>query len=376
MSAEPGTNAQDPCRFAAPGRRDQSAPNGLDVLALGAIVTRLDPGVVPFRKASRYDVHVAGGEFNVVANLADCFGLRTAIATAMVDYPIGAFVRERIRAVGVEGIYRTFSHDGASGPNIATVYSDRGHGGRPPVVFYNRANEAAAQLRPGDFDWPAIFGRGIRWFHSGGIFASLAPTTPDLIVEAMTAARAAGATISCDLNYRQKLWASKGGAQAARTILCRIVEHVDVLLCNEEDLQLGLGIPGPDVERASGLEPDTFLAMIGALTARFPNIQSAATTLREVQSASRHRWSAVAWERGRTGIAPVSDVDVLDRVGGGDGFAAGFIYGLLAGASVTDAVQLGWAHGALVATTPGDTTMVTVTDARRFAEGGSARIER
>src|SRR5690348_15104925 len=158
---------------------------GLDFLSLGALVHRLDPGVVPFRKATGCAIHVSGGEFNVAANLADCFRLRTGMATAMVDYPIGDLVAERVRAMGVQPVYRHFAHDGVSGPNIATVYSDRGHGVRPPVVFYNRCNEAGARLKPGDFDWPSIFGRGVRWFHSGGIFAALSPTTPELIVEAM-----------------------------------------------------------------------------------------------------------------------------------------------------------------------------------------------
>jgi 2-dehydro-3-deoxygluconokinase len=352
------------------------AEGGLDLLALGAVVTRLDPGVVPFRKASTYTVHVSGGEFNVAANLADGFGLRTAIATAMVDYPIGDLVAERVRGMGVRPYYRHFEHDGATGPNIATVYSDRGFGMRGPSVFYNRANEAAARLARGDFDWPAIFGDGVRWFHSGGIFASLSPSTSELIVEAMQAARAAGAIVSFDLNYRAKLWRALGGGARAHDVLRRIVAHVDVLVGNEEDLQEGLGIEGPAVHAAAGLDPASFLVMIDRVIEAFPGIRIVATTLREVQSATRHRWSAVAWVGGEALVAPVCELDVYDRVGGGDGFASGLIYGLLAGETPADALRLGWAHGALLTTFPGDTTMATVAQVRALAEGASARIQR
>src|SRR5436309_15110029 len=191
----------------------------LDLISLGALVHRLDPGVIPFRKAHSCDIHVSGGEFNVAANLADCFLLETAIATAMVEYPIGDLVAERVRGMGVKGFYRRFKHNGVNGPNIAAVYSDRGHGVRPPVVFYNRCNEAAAQLKPGDFDWTAIFKAGVRWFHSGGIFAALSETTSELIIEGMKAARAAGAITSFDLNFRAKLWNISGGEQRAVEVI-------------------------------------------------------------------------------------------------------------------------------------------------------------
>ncbi len=352
-------------------------PTGaLDLLALGAVVTRLDPGVIPFRKANAYAVHVSGGEFNVAANLADAFGLRTGIATAMVNYPIGDLVAERVRGMGVRPFYRNFTHDGVTGPNIATVYSDRGLGSRAPVVFYNRSNEAAARLAPGDFDWASIFADGVRWFHTGGIFAALSPTTPELIVEAMRAARAAGAVVSFDLNYRAKLWNAFGGGERAVEVLRGIVEHVDVLVGNEEDLQAGLGIPGPEVRASTALDPAAFLGMMDKVTARYPRIRIVATTLREVHSASRHRWSAVAWVNGATVSAPECDLDVYDRVGGGDGFASGFIYGLLTGSTPQEAVNLGWAHGALLTTFPGDTSMATLDQVRAFAAGGSARIQR
>ncbi|HXG32261.1 MAG TPA: sugar kinase [Bryobacteraceae bacterium] len=348
----------------------------LDEVSLGALVHRLDPGTIPFRKAAECRIHVSGGEYNVAANLADCFGLRTAIVTAMVDYPIGELIAERVRAMGVRAFYKHFAHDGVRGPNMATVYSDRGFGVRAPVVFYNRSNEAAALLKPGDFDWKQIFAGGVRWFHSGGIFASLSPTTAELIIEGMQAAKTAGAVVSFDLNYREKLWKVSGGAERAQSVLSRIVEHVDVLVGNEEDLQKGLGMPGPEVAAASKLDPAAFLATIEKVIARFPNIKVVATTLREVHSSNRHSWSAVAWVNGNSYVAPTCELDVYDRVGGGDGFAAGFFYGILAGEPPEEALRLGWAHGALLTTFPGDTTMATLSEVRAFARGGSARIQR
>src|SRR5215831_6566527 len=195
------------------------ASGALDFVALGALVHRLDPGQIPFRKATECRIHVSGGEFNCAANLSDCFGLKTAIASAMVDYPIGELIAERVKAMGVTGVYKRFAHDGVRGPNMATVYSDQGYGVRAPVVFYNRSNEAAALLKPGDFDWKAIFAGGVRWFHSGGIFAALSETTAELIIEGMQAAKAAGAVVSFDLNFRQKLWTAAGGAERAVSTL-------------------------------------------------------------------------------------------------------------------------------------------------------------
>ena len=348
----------------------------LDFLSLGALVHRLDPGAIPFRKATECAIHVSGGEFNVAANLADCFRLRAAVATAMVDYPIGELIAERVRAMGVRPFYKHFKHDGVRGPNMATVYSDRGHGVRAPVVFYNRSDEAAARLKPGDFDWKEIFGGGVRWFHSGGIFAALSETTAELIVEAMQAAKAAGAVTSFDLNYREKLWNIGGGAEQARAVIGRIVKHVDVLVGNEEDLQKGLGIPGPEVAAKSKLDPTAFFALIERAVDKHPQIKVVVTTLREVHSVNRHTWGAVAWAFGKAIVAPTCELDVFDRVGGGDGFSSGFFYGLLAGESLEDAVRLGWAHGALLTTFPGDTTMATLEQVRAFATGGSARIQR
>lgn len=352
------------------------AAGALDLVSLGALVHRLDPGIIPFRKATHCDIHVSGGEFNVAANLADCFRLKTGIVTAMVDYPIGDLIAERVRAMGVTPFYKHFEHNGVTGPNMATVYSDRGQGVRAPVVFYNRSNEAAALLKPGDFDWDQIFAGGVRWFNNGGIFAALSETTGELIIEGMKAAKAHGAITSIDLNYRAKLWNLWGGHAVALKVLRRIIENVDVIVGNEEDLQMGLGIEGQDVHVKSKLDPSAFFGMIDKVTAMYPNVKVVATTLREVHSTNRHSWSAVAWINGKTYQAPTCELDVVDRVGGGDGYAAGFFYGLLSGASEQEAVNLGWAHGALLTTFPGDTTMATVEQVRAFAKGGSARIQR
>jgi 2-dehydro-3-deoxygluconokinase len=349
---------------------------GLDFVSLGALVHRLDPGIIPFRKATECQIHVSGGEFNVAANLADCFRLQTGIATAMVDYPIGELVAERVRAMGVQPFYKRFAHDGVTGPNIATVYSDRGHGVRAPVVFYNRSNEAAARLKPGDFDWNTMFAGGVRWFHSGGIFAALSATTPEVIVEGMQAAKAAGAVVSFDLNFREKLWRISGGLQRAHEVIRRIMAYVDVLVGNEEDLQKGLGIPGPEVAATSKLDSSAFFGMIDRVVQQHPQVKIVATTLREVHSTNRHSWGAVAWITGKTHLALTCELDVLDRVGGGDGFASGFFYGLLTGESPEEALKLGWAHGALLTTYPGDTTMATLEQVKAFATGGSARIQR
>lgn len=348
----------------------------LDFLSLGALVYRLDPGIIPFRKATECIIHISGGEFNCAANLSDCFEMKTGIATAMVDYPIGDLIAERVRAMGVKPFYKHFSHNGVNGPNMATVFSDRGYGVRAPVVFYNRSNEAGAQLKPGDIDWKSIHAGGVRWFHSGGIFAALSETTGEVIIEGMKAAKAAGAVTSFDLNYRAKLWNIWGGQEKAASVVHRIVENVDVLVGNEEDLQLGLGIPGPEVAAKSKLDPSTFFAMIKKVVKKFPNVKIVATTLRDVHSTNHHSWGAVAWVDGKTFVSPTCELNIYDRVGGGDGFASGLFYGLLTGESEQDAVNLGWAHGALLTTTPGDTTMVTLDQVRAFAKGGSARIQR
>jgi 2-dehydro-3-deoxygluconokinase len=348
----------------------------LDFVSLGALVHRLDPGIIPFRKATECRIHVSGGEFNCAANLSDCFRLNTGIVTAMVDYPIGDLIAERVRAMGVRPFYKRFKHNGVNGPNMAAVYSDQGFGVRAPVVFYNRSNEAGALLKPGDVDWAQVFGGGVRWFHSGGIFASLSETTGELIIEGMKAAKAAGAVTSFDLNFREKLWNIWGGQAKALSVMRRIVEHVDILVGNEEDLQKGLGLRGPDVTAKSKLDPSVFFGMIGQVVQAHPQVKVVATTLREVHTTNRHSWSAVAWINGATYTAPTCELDVVDRVGGGDGFASGLFYGMLQGEAPEQALRLGWAHGALLTTFPGDTTMATVEQVKAFAEGGSARIQR
>ncbi len=349
---------------------------GLDFLSLGALVHRLDPGIIPFRKARLFEVHVSGGEYNVAANLSDCFGLKTGIATAMVKYGLGELVQGRVRETGVTPFYKWFDHDGVRGPNIATVYSDRGQGIRPPVVFYNRSNEAGSLLKPGDFDWKSIFSQGVRWFHSGGIFAALSDTTSELIIEAMQEAKKAGTINSFDLNYRAKLWAPIGGLQRAQQVLRKIVSNVDALIGNEEDLQLGLGIPGPEATTKSKLDPDKFFQMIERVVEKFPNVKMVATTLREVHSANRHDWGAVLWLNGEKFVSPALQLDVLDRIGGGDGFASGLIYGMIAGCEPEEALRLGWAHGALLTTFPGDVSLAKLPDVEALAKGGSARVQR
>lgn len=355
-----------------------SSGKDLDFLSLGALVHRLDPGISPFRTASQFDVHVSGGEYNCAANLSSCFGLNTGIATAMVNNGIGELIQRQVRAMGVRPFYKHFEHDGVRGPNMATVYSDRGQGVRAPVVFYNRANEAGGMLKPGDFDWKNILSGGCRWFHSGGIFAALSETTSEVVVEAMKAAGQAGAIRSFDLNYRAKLWDTIGGLAQGQKMISKIVENVDCLIGNEEDLQKGLGIKGPDVEhkKQSKLDPENFFQMIDAAVEKYPHIKVVATTLREVHSTNRHSWSAVLWYDGQHFVAPRAELDVIDRIGGGDGFASGLIYGLLDGRSPEEALKLGWAHGALLTTFPGDVSQARLPEVEAFAEGGSARVQR
>lgn len=348
----------------------------LDFLSLGALVHRLDPGIIPFRKARSFEVHVSGGEYNAAANLSDCFGLKTGVATAMVNYGVGEIVQRAIRETGVKPFFKWFEHDGVRGPNIATVYSDRGQGVRPPVVFYNRANEAGAMLKPGDFDWDKIFADGVKWFHSGGIFAALSPTTSELIVEGMQAAQAAGTITSFDLNYRAKLWQTIGSEAKGQEMFRKIASNCDMLVGNEEDLQKGLGMKGQDVENKSKLDPNQFFNMIEQVVEQFPNVKLVATTLREVHSTNRHDWAAVLWYDGQRYVTPTLSLDVVCRIGGGDGFASGLMYGMLAGKEPEQALRLGWAHGALLTTFPGDVSMAKLAEVEALASGGSARVQR
>jgi 2-dehydro-3-deoxygluconokinase len=347
----------------------------LDFLSLGALVHRLDPGIIPFRKATKCLIHVSGGEFNVAANLSDCFKMKTAVASAMVDYPIGDLIAERVRAMGVKPIYKHFEHNGATGPNMATVYSDRGAGVRPPVVFYNRANEAGAMLKPGDFDWKKIFAGGVRWVHSA---ASLRRSRrpPRAGCGDDEAAKAAGAVTSFDLNFREKLWKISGGARRPWRPSRTIVKNVDVLIGNEEDLQKGLGIPGPDVHAKSKLDPSVFFGMIDNVVKKHPHVKIVATTLREVHSTNRHSWSAVAWIDGKTYVAPTAELDVSIAWAAATALRPDSSTACSTGESPRTALKLGWAHGALLTTFIGDTTMATLDQVRAFAKGGSARIQR
>jgi len=349
-----------------------------DFLALGSLVQRFDPGLVPLHEASHFERHCSGAEYNPAANLAKCFRLRAAVASAIVRYPPGWWIESEVRKAGVTGFYKWFEYDGVRGPRMANTYSDRGIGVRAPEVWYDRANEAGALLAPGDFDWPRLFGEGVRWFHSGGIFASLSPSTSALILEGMKAARAAGAVVSYDLNYRKKLWdASAGGSVRALEVNRGIVACTDVLIGNEEDLQLGLGIAGPEISSGqSALDARGFQGMIERTRKAHPNLKAVATTLREVRSASRHVWKALLWYEGRFHETPEMELDVHDRIGGGDGFAAGLIYGLLTREAPELALRLGWAHGALLTTYPGDITMARLEQVRALAQGGSARVVR
>ncbi len=350
-----------------------------DFLALGALVQRFDPGLVPLHEAHHFERHCSGAEYNPAANLAKCFRLRTAIATANVRYPPGWWVESEVRRAGVDAFYKWFDYDGVKGPRIGNTYSDRGIGVRAPEVWYDRANEAGALLAPGDFDWKDILqSRGVRWFHSGGIFASLSPGSSALIEQGMDAARHAGTVTSFDLNYRKKLWeASGGGAALAVEVNRRIVSRVDVLIGNEEDMQLGLGIPGPDVSsRQSTLDTRAFREMMEKVRADFPAIKAVATTLRAVLSASRHLWKAVLWYDGRFYESDECALDVFDRIGSGDGFASGLIYGLLTDQPPELALRLGWAHGALLTTYPGDITMARLDQVVAMAQGRGARVQR
>jgi 2-dehydro-3-deoxygluconokinase len=291
----------------------------------------------------------------------------------MVNSPIGELIAGRVREAGVIPYYKMFEHDGVRGPNMATVYSDRGFGVRAPVVFYNRANEAAASLKPGDFDWSAIFARGVRWFHSGGIFASLSESTTALIHEAMAAARAARACVSFDLNYRPKLWQNRGGEPAAVTTFRSLAKQCDVLFGLDH---LGISLSKLQSHRHTIPDPDVVFETMATIHNEFPNLKMIAATLRVEQSANRHSWAAALASGGQHCFTPTLELDVLDRIGGGDGFAAGLIFGLLDNRPLDESLRLGWAHGALLTTYPGDVTMARTAEVETLAGGGNAKVQR
>ncbi|HEV8459223.1 MAG TPA: sugar kinase [Gaiellaceae bacterium] len=353
-----------------------------DIVALGEVMLRLDPGEGRIRNARGFRVWEGGGEYNVARGLRRCFGLRAAIATALVDNEIGRLIEDCMLQGGVDTshvLWRPFDGTGRALRNGLNV-TERGFGVRGAVGVSDRGHTAAAALRRGDVDWHTLFAvEGARWFHTGGIFAALSETTPGVIAEAIEAARAAGATVSYDLNYRPSLWNALGGFEAARAVNRELVASVDVLIGNEEDFTacLGLEVVGAN-ETLTGLDPSAFEAMIEEATRQFPNLKVVATTLREVHSATRNDWGAVAWsaEEGFAHATPRRDLEILDRVGGGDSFVAGLAYGLLDGMELREAVEWGAAHGALAMTTPGDTSTATIDEVRSLVAGAGARVRR
>ena len=353
-----------------------------DVVALGEVMLRLDPGEGRIRNARSFRVWEGGGEYNVARGSRRCFGLRAAVVTALVDNEIGRLVEDCMLQGGVDTshvIWRSFDGTGRALRN-GLNFTERGFGLRGAVGVSDRGHTAAAALRAGDLDWHRLFSvEGARWFHTGGVFAALSESTPGVIAEAIGAARAAGTTVSYDLNYRPSLWQALGGFEAARTVNRALAAEVDVLIGNEEDFTacLGLEVAGVD-EHLTGLDPSAFEAMIEEATSQFPNLKVVATTLREVHSATRNDWGAVAWsaDSGFVHATPRRDLEILDRVGGGDSFVAGLAYGLLSELELSEAVEWGAAHGALAMTTPGDTSTATLDEVRSLVGGVGARVRR
>ena len=353
-----------------------------DLVALGEIMLRLDPGEDRVRNARSFRVWEGGGEYNVARGLRRCFGMRTAVVTALADNDIGRLVEDFMLQGGVDAsLIRWVPYDGI-GRSVRNGlnFTERGFGVRSALGVSDRGNTAASQLRPGDVDWEHLFGTlGVRWFHTGGIFAGLSATTPDVIEEALTAAARHGTVVSYDLNYRASLWKGLGGVERAREVNRRLAPGIDVMLGNEEDFTacLGLEIEGVDANLTE-LDTGSFRAMIEGAGAEFPNFKVVATTLRAVRSATVNDWSAIAWSRdhGFAEAMPRPGLEILDRVGGGDSFASGLIYGLIEHGNLHTAVEYGAAHGALAMTTPGDTSTATLAEVESLVAGGSARINR
>jgi 2-dehydro-3-deoxygluconokinase len=352
-----------------------------DLLALGEIMLRLDPGEGRIRTAREFKAWEGGGEYNVARGLRRCFGLRTAVCTAFADNDIGRLVEDFILQGGVDTSFiqwRPYDGVGRAVRN-GLNFTERGFGVRGAVGIPDRGHTAASQLKPGDFDWEEIFGRqGVRWFHTGGIFAALSDTTPQLVVEAVQAAKKHGTIVSYDLNYRPSLWKSIGGKERAQRVNREIAKHVDVMIGNEEDFTacLGFEVEGAD-ENLATIEVTAFQEMIKRAVKEFPNFKITATTLRAVKSATRNDWGAICWASGRFYQAePRPDLEILDRVGGGDSFASGLIYGFLTFNDPQKAVEYGAAHGALAMTTPGDTSMASLREVEALVKGASARVQR
>ncbi len=352
-----------------------------DEISLGEVMLRLDPGDFRIRTARSFRVWEGGGEYNVARGLRRCFGQRTAVVTAFADNDIGRLVEDFILQGGVDtSLIRWVPFDGV-GRTVRNGlnFTERGFGVRGARGVSDRGHTAASQLKPGDVDWEHIFGAlGVRWFHTGGIYASLSPEAADVVAEAAQAAQRHGTVVSYDLNYRPSLWQAIGGQDRAREVNRRLVEHVDVLLGNEEDFTacLGFEVPGTGADYAS-LSAASFKGMIGAVTRELPHLKVVATTLRTVRTASSNDWGAVAWAAGEFAEATHRPgLEILDRVGGGDSFASGLIYGLMNAGDLATAVEYGAAHGALAMTTPGDTSMASVAEVEALVRGGSARVQR
>lgn len=351
-----------------------------DLVALGEVMLRLDPGDLRIHTTRSFQVWEGGGEYNVARGLARCFGLSTAIVTALADNQVGRLVEDLMFQGGVEQRVRWVAYDGVGrAARNGLNFTERGFGVRAALGCSDRGHTAVSRLRPGEIDWEEIFGRlGARWFHTGGIFCALSETTPLVAEEAMRAARLHGTIVSYDLNYRESLWKSIGGQARAREVNRRLAPYVDVMLGNEEDFSAALGfdVPGVD-EHLSDLNPAGFKAMIETVVDAHPNLAVVATTLRTATTASVNDWGAIAWAGGGFHAAPNRErLEIMDRVGGGDSFASGLIYGLLAGKGAQYAVECGAAHGALAMTTPGDTSMATLAEVERVMKGGTARARR
>jgi 2-dehydro-3-deoxygluconokinase len=352
-----------------------------DEISLGEIMLRLDPGEGRIRTTREFKVWEGGGEYNVARGLRKCFGLRTAVCTAFVDNDVGHLIEDFIMQGGVATDLIKWREDDGIGRSVRNGlnFTERGFGIRGAVGIPDRGHTAASQLKPGDFDWETIFGRlGVRWLHTGGIFAALSETTAALTIEAVKAAQKHGTIVSYDLNYRPSLWKSIGGQKRAREVNREIAKYVDVMIGNEEDFTacLGFEVEGLD-PHLSKIETEAFKRMIQKAVAEFANFKVAATTLRKVITATRNDWSAICWHAGKFYESrKYPDLEILDRVGGGDSFASGLIYGFLAANDPQKAVNYGAAHGALAMTTPGDTSMATKKEVEKTMGGGSARVVR